>query len=172
LIIELNRLRNPELSPIQHMGYTGYIVQEYTWGEKDSRRRIRIWYHHGVGGSSPVTKGMIDFNRAVVANEADIYWMGHKHVASVDPSIHRLHLDKFNNEVMQVHKGFYTAGYKGGVMHKQLGKYGYVPDYSTEKFLNHSSFGGIFMNVYMKSTWNGTSGNGYVPVTDIRTSRS
>lgn len=38
-----------------------------------------IFLHHFVGGSSPVTKGMIDFNRIITANQADLYIGSHKH---------------------------------------------------------------------------------------------
>lgn len=41
--------------------------------------KYTIYMSHGIGGSAPVSKGMIDFNRIVVANEADLYLMGHKH---------------------------------------------------------------------------------------------
>lgn len=38
-----------------------------------------IFLHHFNGGSSPVTKGMIDFNRIITANQADLYIGSHKH---------------------------------------------------------------------------------------------
>lgn len=41
--------------------------------------KYTIFMSHGIGGSAPVSKGMIDFNRIVVANDADLYLMGHKH---------------------------------------------------------------------------------------------
>ena len=40
---------------------------------------IDIFLHHFNGGSSPVTKGMIDFNRIITANQADLYIGSHKH---------------------------------------------------------------------------------------------
>ena len=42
--------------------------------------RYTMYMSHGQGNTSaPVTKGLIDFNRIAVANEADLYLMGHKH---------------------------------------------------------------------------------------------
>lgn len=38
-----------------------------------------IFLHHFNGGSSPVTKGMIDFNRIITSNNADLYIGSHKH---------------------------------------------------------------------------------------------
>jgi len=41
--------------------------------------RYTIYMSHGSGQNASVTKGMIDFNRIAVANEADLYLIGHKH---------------------------------------------------------------------------------------------
>lgn len=41
--------------------------------------RYTMFFHHFIGGNSPVSKGMIDFNRVAVANEADVIFGGHKH---------------------------------------------------------------------------------------------
>lgn len=38
-----------------------------------------IFMHHLGGGNSPVTKGLIDFNRILTSNMADLYIGGHKH---------------------------------------------------------------------------------------------
>lgn len=38
-----------------------------------------IFMHHGGGANAPVTKGMLDFSRIVIANQADLYLIGHKH---------------------------------------------------------------------------------------------
>lgn len=38
-----------------------------------------IFMHHGSGANAPVTKGMLDFSRIVIANQADLYLIGHKH---------------------------------------------------------------------------------------------
>ena len=115
-----------------------------------SVQRFKIWYHHGVGGASPVTKGFIDFNRAVYANEADCYWMGHKHTSSIDPGIERMYIDKAMKPFIKKIRGFYTAGYKGGEIHNQVQGGYYVPDFSTERFLNHSSYGAVFMKIIIK----------------------
>jgi hypothetical protein len=149
LIMLMNQKRDKSLPPIHHMGYTGYLLLDFQHGDNRKTRRLKIWYHHGVGGASPVTKGLIDFNRAVYANDADIYWMGHKHVSSIDPGIERMYVDKANQPYIKTLKAFYTAGYKGGHIHKQLIRGGYVPDFSTERFLNHSSSGCIFLTVFL-----------------------
>jgi len=152
IIRELNHARDKNLPPILHMGYTGYIVHNYFHGENNAVRRLAIWYHHGTGGSSPVTKGIIGFNRVVYGNDADVYWLGHLHSAAIDAGIERLHLNKNNEPYVKTLKAFYTAGYKGGHIHKQVGKYGYTPDFSTEKFYNHSSSGMVIVKSHPLAT--------------------
>lgn len=144
LIKELNNIRDKKLPPIMHMGYTGYIIHRYHINDARVRTQ-RIWYHHGVGGASPSTKGMGTFLKAMYSNEADIYWMGHLHSGAIDPGMERVYLDSKFRPYVKTLRGFYTAGYKGGHLHKQVGAYGYAPDYSTEKFINHSSCGMVFM---------------------------
>lgn len=66
---------------IHYGGYTGFI--DYRFRGRNSERigrsrRFVIYYHHGSGGDSPVTKGMIDFARKHWVR-ADVMWMGHKH---------------------------------------------------------------------------------------------
>lgn len=41
--------------------------------------KYTIYMSHGNSGNAAVTKGMIDFNRIAVANDADLYLIGHKH---------------------------------------------------------------------------------------------
>ena len=147
LLGRLNSMRSPSLKPIAHMGYTGYVRVRHVRPDGGSTKTLDIWYHHGVGGASPVTKGMIDFNRAVYANDASVYWMGHKHVSTIDPDISRMYLDREGNPYFKTIKAFYTAGYKGGMIHEQMRKGSYEPDFSTERFLNHSSTGMVVMKM-------------------------
>ena len=169
LIQRMNEKRDKALPPIHHMGYSGYLIMNFHHGEHRSIRRLKIWYHHGVGGSSPVTKGMIDINRAVYSNEADLYWMGHKHTAAIDPGIERLYLDSKNQPYVKTLKAFYTAGYHGGMIHEQVRGTEYVPDFSTERFLSRSSSGSVFMSVHLCSAHTGT---GYAIETSLTTGQS
>ncbi len=64
---------------IEHGGISGYVV--YSLRSKGSRGGIqyRVLYHHGAGGDSPVTKGVIDVNRKSANWVYDLYMAGHKH---------------------------------------------------------------------------------------------
>lgn len=73
---------------IHYGGYTGFIDYRSRWaGPQQTKerhgiansQRLVIYYHHGAGGSAPVTKGMIDFNRRDTFIDADVLWLGHKH---------------------------------------------------------------------------------------------
>jgi hypothetical protein len=76
IIRELNRETGAD---IKHGGYTGAVVWTFRRGGGGGTS-FSIYYHHGFGGSAPVTKGMIDFNRlSTYARGADVIWCGHKH---------------------------------------------------------------------------------------------
>ena len=75
---------------INYGGYTGFV--EYSAKLNGSSRRLVIYYHHGGGGASPVTKGIIDFNRKAVFVDSDVVWVGHKHNRITDTGGCRLSL--------------------------------------------------------------------------------
>ena len=66
---------------IVHGGYCGYYVWRATYAK--SQRQIwtlKVRYHHGSGGASPVTKGITDFQRMRSwIGDADVITVGHKH---------------------------------------------------------------------------------------------
>ena len=66
-------------------GYAGWVRLLFTFnGTK--RQSYRLKYHHGSGGSAPVTRGVIQTNRqAVFLPDADIVWNGHNHQGYVMP---------------------------------------------------------------------------------------
>lgn len=78
LIEKLNReKKNGE---IQQGHYQNFIRVGFQDKKIHTERcHYDIFMSHGSGQSAPVTKGMIDFNRIVVANQADLYLLGHKH---------------------------------------------------------------------------------------------
>lgn len=70
-------------SPVVHGGYAGYFRLRFQFpgvGRGGTRATLTLRYHHGAGGSAPITKGIIDLGRmASWASDADIIWIGHKH---------------------------------------------------------------------------------------------
>lgn len=81
ILYELEKLakeRDPNHT-IHYGGYTGFVDYRLRAYEGRGGSRWVLYYHHGSGGSAPVTKGLIDFNRKDVFVDADMIWMGHKH---------------------------------------------------------------------------------------------
>lgn len=67
-------------APFLQMGtYQGFVrVRMKRRGSRIGN--LTIAYHHGFGGSAPVTRGVIQTNRMAVAYpDADIVWSGHTH---------------------------------------------------------------------------------------------
>lgn len=70
---------------IHYGGYSGYVDYRFRYNYTDKKarkgccgKRYLIHYHHGSGGSSPITKGIGDLFRKQWVN-ADVHWIGHKH---------------------------------------------------------------------------------------------
>ena len=72
---------------VHYGGFTGYYDARFRFKQNEkldtNGKRWVLFYHHGHGGESPVTKGMIDFNRLGWVN-ADCVWLGHKHNRFID----------------------------------------------------------------------------------------
>ena len=67
-------------------GYGGWIRFMFVM-KTNTHETKRLYYHHGAGGSSPVTKGVIDASRqAVFLGNADIIVNGHNHNEYVMPT--------------------------------------------------------------------------------------
>jgi hypothetical protein len=67
-------------APFLNLGkYQGYIRIHGRLHGRDVGSVV-IAYHHGFGGSAPVTRGVIQTNRMAIAYpDADIVWAGHTH---------------------------------------------------------------------------------------------
>jgi len=150
LIVLLNRERSVTLPPIHRAGYQGYM--QYKLKPVTKRKActpFTIYHHHGAGGSAPVTKGMIDFNRMIYSHIADLYWMGHKHTAIQDNGIVRDGLNKNGNYVQTVSKALITPGYK---MHEIDKEQGCRLKYS-DGFYNMQAKGYGVVDLYINKTF-------------------
>jgi hypothetical protein len=99
-------------APLLNLGrYAGYIRVQIT---KSDRRvgSVVIAYHHGFGGSAPVTRGVIQTNRMAIAYpDADIVWAGHTHTEYY-LSIARQRIDNWNNVTRDEQLHIRSPGYK------------------------------------------------------------
>jgi hypothetical protein len=154
LLIERLQAAAPEGHTIHHGGYTGAIVQRFsepkcgggkTFGKS---RTWNIYYHHGAGGASPVTKGMIDFNRIASYTEGcDVLWIGHKHNKFVDRA-DTLRVPMQGEQLVRrkqwrIMSGAYTGD--GTAQFDDAGNY--RPDWAREKAFAPQGQGGVTVEV-------------------------
>ena len=93
-------------------GVSGWVKFKFTKKSAGGRTTVNLKYHHGAGGNSPVTRGVIDTARqAVYLPDADICVNGHNHQAYIVP-IARERLT--NADVLYRDISYYlrTPGYK------------------------------------------------------------
>ena len=94
--------------------YANFIRFNWLDSRNKSVLRYDIYQHHGMGGSAPVTKGMIDFNRIAKGVNADLIWIGHKHQAVIDASDPIMYLDQMGNVVLKNRQCIMTPSYQKG----------------------------------------------------------
>lgn len=144
LINELNHHRSKAHPPIYHGGYRGFFRVQF---HRANWSGSQVWYYdHGRGGSSPVTKGMIDISRLMKDWSADVYWLGHKHNSISDDDAQCRHLNARNRIVTQRRLAFYTAGYASLLQSRDYDSDGFVLDYAEERFNGTSSQGNAIVS--------------------------
>lgn len=149
IVTLLNAKRSKTLGNIHRAGYQGFAY--YSIGDElpSGRKHISaftIYHHHGIGGSAPVSKGMIDINRIVYSHDADLYWIGHKHVGTHDPYIMRDRITSQGNYELRRCQAVYTAGYKNAVNVDNEGE-GYTLNYS-DQFYNMQASGYAVVDIF------------------------
>jgi len=84
----VSKLRDRGAVSCRHGGYSGWVKLSTKHEAGGKYKSLRLFYHHGSGGGSPVTKGSIGFNRMMeTAVGADIYVSGHIHRQNVNKQI-------------------------------------------------------------------------------------
>jgi hypothetical protein len=143
----LNREKtNGNIHRAGYQGYIKYMLRPKT--KKHASTPFVIYHHHGSGGSAPVSKGMIDFNRIVYSHTANLYWLAHKHTAIQDNGIMRDRLNIAGNYVEEVCKAIITPGYKTNKIDTEKG---YRIKYS-DSFYNLQAKGYGICDVYLDKT--------------------
>ena len=132
---------NGKNGKIKYGGYHGWLHFIFDYG--DDRGHYVINYHHGAGGSAPVTKGAITFSRANMWIEgADAIWRGHTHTlqagrdAKIGYNIMARSLESRikHRTVLTIRTGSYMDTYAGTtsddlLKHGRKDSYGAIQDY-------------------------------------------
>lgn len=136
LIRDLNRERSGGLKPIFYGGYTMWWLLKFVnfteEGKRSGSKSVKMWLHHGAGGSSPVTKGAIDRARIQDNISADVYVIGHKHT-SVHVVTKHEYLDDYGNVKRNDRDFLIVPGYSGWEQ-EAPGDNGYTLNWSSESF--------------------------------------
>lgn len=90
---------------IQYGNYSNFLRFNFTDNRNKTVTHYDIFMHHGLGGNSPVTAGMIDFNRLSTSILADLIVIGHKHHAIQNNSQPIMYVDQ-TGEVKQKNRQF------------------------------------------------------------------
>lgn len=129
LLYELTKKQKDPNHIIHYGGYSGFLDYRFRSENTTKRKtgivdsvkpvasdRFIIYYHHGTGGSAPVTGGMIDFARVGWA-VGDVVWFGHRHrkltssILTVECPIRGDNL--IIKEVRHIQTGAYFDTYQG-----------------------------------------------------------
>lgn len=131
---------------VPYGGYCGYYRQSWTFGKRRYHTML-MRYHHGAGGSSPVTKGIIEFQRmaAWIDGNTDIVWLGHKHNRMVDDSVTREHVNKGGRLIYKPVLNVMTASYmRAYVQQKETPR---RASYAADRNLAPQVMGGVMLTV-------------------------
>lgn len=121
---------------IEYGNYANFLRFSFLNNSKKSVAHYDIFAHHGAGGSAPVTKGMIDFNRLANGVNADLIWIGHKHQSVVDYSAPVMFIDNNGNVILKNRQCIQTPSYQKGR----------TIDYNVnfaERFYSHTALSGF-----------------------------
>jgi hypothetical protein len=111
---------------------------------------LTIAYHHGFGGSAPVTRGTIQTNRMAIAYpDADLVWSGHTHTEFY-LSIARLRLNAADSVERDEQIHIRSPGYKEDLKKGE--------GWAVEKGFMPQSLGAWWMKLWIEKTAKGSHG--------------
>ena len=137
---------------IKHGQFCGYIILKYHWADSGQVRTRKIFYTHGSGGSSEVTKGIINVNRHMYNKTCDIFWQGHTHTKLVLPSEWVLDVNRNDEIIKKERAAIITGAYSEIFSQYDAMKEGYILNFGEEKMRSLQSTGGIFMKHTLTSS--------------------
>jgi predicted phosphodiesterase len=142
LIWSLNKTHGTKIC---HGQYSGYLILRYHHGDNQSVKTKKIFYNHGQGGASEVTKGTIGLNRHFNNKICDVLWLGHSHTKVLLPSEWILDVNQNGDIIQRERAGIITGCYLKVATQYNAQKEGYILNYGEERMRGLQGTGGIFM---------------------------
>jgi hypothetical protein len=137
-------------APLLQLGtYAGFVRLRMKRGGSRSGA-LTIAYHHGFGGSAPVTRGVIQTNRMAISYpDADLVWSGHTHTDFyLSIARQRINASDYVERDEQIH--IRSPGYKEDTLKGE--------GWAVEKGFMPQSVGAWWMRVWLeKNARNGVS---------------
>lgn len=99
---------------ILYGNYANFIRFNWLDGRKKSAAHYDIYMHHGMGGSAPATKGMLDFNAIAKGVLADLILIGHKHQSIADFSTPIMYVNREGEVTLKNRQCLQTPSYQKG----------------------------------------------------------
>lgn len=135
-------------------GYTGAIV--YRFSRKGGNTASwSLWYHHGMGGNAPVSKGLISFARAAAwVRGADALWFGHVHNRyAVDAAVSEI--PQYGSEICDRQLWYLMSGAYSGKQNQFDDQGRYKSVWANEKGFAPQGRGGIRLMLSVDRRENG-----------------
>ncbi len=139
---------------IAYGGYTGFVKYQFEKSTGNNRLPLVIYYHHGSGGSAPVTRGMIDFNRKQTWVDADVIWLAHKHNRLSDATPQRMRCPVTGDDpIIEEVRCIMTGGYRRsglGQSQEEIQKMGRRSNYAIDGGMSPQGIGGARLIIRVK----------------------
>lgn len=127
--------------------YDGFLRFAFYKDDGSCKRKFDVYYNHGGGGNSPVTKGVISTNRRGVMYDADIFVSGHNH-NRWHVELMRRYIDKMGNVKAKAQNHINTGTYNGAPASRDGFGAGF----------GEPNKGGVWLRFYLENTTNATMG--------------
>jgi len=154
LIARANQYRDREKrpSPIIHGGYVGMTRFHYM-NNHENYWNVDVFWDHGQGGQSEVSRGEIDLSRFAMWVNADIICLGHKHQHKFSQLPPVASLNRAGKLVWRKRRGLITSPYKLHNGSQDFMKKGYARNFEAESFrVPTAAEGGMFAKVDLTRT--------------------
>jgi len=139
---------------INYGAYRGFIDYRWRRAGGSGTRRVVIFYHHGSGGISQATKGIMNFWRLQTWVDSDVIWVGHTHNSLGDTTPVRVRCPLSGDTpaadpIKNVMTGSYLWNLQG-LTQDGIRKNGRPADYAGDAMLPPQNMGGTLLRILFR----------------------